>query len=148
MSWIINYNTDGDFARPPELSPEDEYRRMLDFEIWFFEGVLERCPDYVEVMQALGHCYTSRGYYEKGLWVDRRLTGLCPRDPIVFYNLACSYALIGEVDDAFESLRHAIALGYDDVQHLNTDPDLRSVRADSRYGEVLELIAGNPTDRP
>ncbi|HUW57957.1 MAG TPA: hypothetical protein VMZ92_15050 [Planctomycetota bacterium] len=146
MSWIINYNTDGGFIRPPELSPEDEYRRMLDFEIWFYEGVLERCPDYVEVLQTLGNAYTARGYYEKGLWVDRKLAALCPHDAIVFYNLACSYSLIGEIDEAFSALRRSIKLGYHDVQHLNTDPDLRNVRADHRYDQILELIAAKQTD--
>jgi len=147
VSWIINYNTDGDFQKPPDLSPEDEYRRMLDFEIWFYEGVLERCGDYVEVLQALAHSYTSRGYYEKGLWTDLKLARLCPADPIVFYNLACSYSLISELDQAFAMLRRGIALGYDDIQHMNTDPDLRNVRADGRYNEVLDLIMLKPVDR-
>ena len=140
MSWIINYNTDGGFTKPPELSPEDEYRQMLDFEIWFYEGVLERCGTYVEVLQALGNDYTARGYYERGLWVDLKLAKLCPDDPVVFYNLACSYSLISEQDEAFAALRKAVEHGYDDVQYLNTDPDLRSLRGDPRYGEILELI--------
>jgi len=114
---------------------------MLDFEIWFFEGVLEGSPDYVEVLQILGNAYTARGYYEKGLWVDQRLARLCPRDPVVFYNLACSYSLISELDEAFKALEKAVKLGYDDVQHLNTDPDLKNVRTDARYDEILEHIA-------
>ena len=141
MSWIINHNTDGGFIKPPELSPEDEYRQMLDFEIWFYEGILDRCSGYVEVLQSLGNDYTARGYYEKGLWVDLKLSKLCPDDPIVYYNLACSYSLMGELDEAFASLKKSIERGYDDVQYLNTDPDLRSLRSDPRYEDVLELIA-------
>ena len=146
MSWIINYNTDGGFAKPLDLSPEDEYRQMLDFEIWFYEGVAEQCPDYVEVLQTLGNAYTARGYYEKGLWIDLKLAKLCPRDATVFYNLACSYSLIAEVDDAIGALRKAVEFGYDDVQHMNTDPDLRNVRADDRYDEILELLAAKQID--
>ena len=146
MSWIINYNTDGGFIKPPELSPEDEYRQMLDFEIWFYEGVLEGCPDYVEVLQTLGNAYTARGYYEKGLWIDLKLAKLCPHDATVFYNLACSYSLIGELDEAFSALKKSIELGYDDVQHMNNDPDLRNVRADDRYEEILERLAAKHTD--
>jgi tetratricopeptide (TPR) repeat protein len=141
VSWIINYNTDGGFIKPPELSPEDEYRRMLDFEIWFYEGVLATCPDYVEVLQAVGNSYTARGYYEKGLWVDQKLAKLCPGDPIVFYNLACSYSLISELDQAFDCIRKSIDLGYDDLQCMNSDPDLRNLRSDGRYDGILELIA-------
>jgi len=141
VSWIINYNTDGGFTKPPELSPEDEYRRMLDFEIWFYEGILAKCEDYVEVLQAVGNSYTARGYYEKGLWVDLKLAKLCPSDPIVFYNLACSYSLMSELDEAFRCIRQSIELGYDDVQCINSDPDLRNLRSDGRYDEILELIA-------
>ena len=141
MSWIINYNTDGAFQKPPEISPEDEYRQCLDFEIWFYEGVLERCSGWVEALQALGNDYTARGYYEKGLWVDQKLSKLCPSDPVVFYNLACSWALIGETDEAFLALRTAVERGYDDVQYLNSDPDLRTLRTDPRYGGILELMA-------
>lgn len=141
MSWIINYNTDGGTARAPGASPEDEYRQMLDFEIWFYEGIQGCCPEYVEVLQALGNAYTARGYYEKGLWVDLKLAELCPRDPVVQYNLACSYSLIGELDDAVQHLRKSVELGYEDVQHMNSDPDLRNARTDDRYDEILELIS-------
>lgn len=148
MSWIINYNTDGGFVRPPELSPEDEYRQMLDFEIWFYEGVLSKSPDYVEVLQTLGNCYTARGYYEKGLWLDLKLSKLCPDDPVVFYNLACSYSLIGELDDAYKSLKQSIEVGYDDVQYLNTDPDLRNLRSDDRYQKLLDQLTAKQTKTP
>ena len=148
MSWIINYNTDGGFVRPPELSPEDEYRQMLDFEIWFYEGVLTKIPDYVEVLQALGNCYTARGYYEKGLWLDLKLAKLCPDDPVVFYNLACSYSLIGELDDAYKSLKQSIEVGYEDVQYMNTDPDLRNLRSDNRYEKLLDRLAAKQTKTP
>jgi tetratricopeptide (TPR) repeat protein len=140
MSWIINYNTDGGSATPPDLSPEDEYRKALDFEIWFYEGITKDCPDYVEVLQALGNSYTARGYYEKGLFVDRKLATLCPADPVVYYNLACSYSLIGELDEAFKSLDQAVKLGYNDVQHMSADPDLKNLRSDPRYAEILKLM--------
>jgi tetratricopeptide (TPR) repeat protein len=147
VSWIINYNTDGGFIKPPELSPEDEYRRSLDFEIWFYEGILAKCSNYVEVLQAVGNSYTARGYYEKGLWVDLKLSKLCPSDCIVFYNLACSYSLIGELERAFDCIRRSIDLGYDDLSHMSNDPDLRNLRGDSRYDEIVELIASRQKPR-
>jgi len=140
MSWIVNHNTDGGSAGPIDISPEEEYRRTLDFEIWFYEGVLDSCADYVEVLQALGNAYTARGYYEKGLFIDRKLAKLCPHDPIVCYNLACSYSLMGEVDDAFENLKASIELGYTDVEHMNADPDLKKLRSDDRYEELIHLM--------
>src|ERR1051325_2887055 len=59
--------------------------------ISFIEGVVRRDPNYVDALQLLGDHYTQRGRYAEGLKVDERLAQLEPRDPSVFYNLACSY---------------------------------------------------------
>jgi Flp pilus assembly protein TadD len=75
-----------------------------------------------------------------------KLSKLCPEDPIVHYNLACSYSLMGEMDDAFASLRKSVERGYDDVQYLNTDPDLRTLRSDPRYEDILEFIAARQNE--
>ena len=37
-----------------------------------------------------------RSRFEDGLSVDRRLARLCPSDPLVHYNLACSFSLTEE----------------------------------------------------
>ena len=82
--------------------------RDLDTKIQFMEGVLRRDPEYVDALQLLGDHYTQRGRFVDGLQVDEQLARLMPENPIVFYNLACSYSLT----DRFE--RAALALA--DVQ--------------------------------
>ena len=72
-------------------------RRDLDTRIEFMEGLVRRDPDYVDALQLLGDHYTQRGRYAEGLKVDERLSRLEPRDPLVFYNLACSYSLTGAI---------------------------------------------------
>jgi hypothetical protein len=79
--------------------------------------------------------------------VDLKLSKLCPSDCIVFYNLACSYSLIGELERAFDCIRRSIDLGYDDLSHMSNDPDLRNLRGDSRYDEIVELIASRQKPR-
>ena len=66
-------------------------QRDLDIEIQFLEGVVRRDRRYVEALQLLGDDYTRRGRFKDGLQVDRRLARLCPEDPLVHYNLACSF---------------------------------------------------------
>ena len=46
--------------------------------------------------------------------MDQQLSRLQPRNPLVFYNLACSHSLNGEVDRAAAALERALALGYRD----------------------------------
>lgn len=121
--------------RDPEFKKNDD-----EFLIWFLEGVLEKYPDYHECLMHLGSIYTTKGMYEKGLDVDFKLVKLKPTDPLVHYNLACSYSLLGKVDSAISTLKEAMDLGYRDVEHIERDRDLINIRPDKRYKELIETL--------
>jgi hypothetical protein len=72
--------------------------------------------------------------------VDEQLSRLEPRNPLVFYNLACSYSLIGEVDLAATALDKALALGYRDFKWLAKDPDLRTLRKHPLFRDIEAKI--------
>ena len=114
--------------------------RDLDVKIQFMEGIVRRDPEFIEALQLLGDHYTQRGQYEQGLKVDERLSRLEPRNPLVFYNLACSYSLIGEVDQAAHALNKALALGYRDFKWLAKDPDLRTLRKHPLFRDIEAKI--------
>src|SRR5437016_11100510 len=82
--------------------------RELDIKISFMEGIVQRDPKYVEALQILGDHYTQRGQFNHSLKVDRQLSRLEPRNPLVFYNLACSYSLNSEIDMAAAALERAL----------------------------------------
>lgn len=117
-----------------------EQLRALDVQIQFMEGVVRRDPRYVEALQLLGDNYTKRGRYNEGLTVDERLAQLEPDNPLVFYNLACSYSLTDQCDRAADAVEKALELGYDDFKWLAKDPDLRKLREHPRYVQIRELI--------
>ena len=102
--------------------------RDLDIKLEFMEGIVRRDPSYVEALQLLGDFYTQRGRFEKSMKVDESLSRLEPRNPLVFYNLACSYSLTDRLDLAAEALERALSLGYRDFRWLAKDPDLRKLR--------------------
>src|SRR5678810_27417 len=102
--------------------------RDLDVKITFMEGVVRRDPKYVEALQILGDHYTQRGKYDHSLKVDQQLSRLEPRNPLVYYNLACSYSLNRDFDLAAAALEKALTLGYRDFKWLARDPDLRRLR--------------------
>ena len=97
-------------------------QRDLDIEIGFLEGVVRRDPQYLEALQILGDDYTRRGKYKEGLSIDEQLSQLRPDDPLVYYNLACSYALTDHFEAAIETLERAISLGYRDFKWLAKGP--------------------------
>jgi tetratricopeptide (TPR) repeat protein len=110
---------------------------QLEFELGFFAGVLERMPDYVDVLRILGNLLTLKGRYAEGLRIDQRLVRLRPGDALAHYNLACSYALLNRPEQSLRNLRRAIELGYRDFRYMREDHDLDSIRQDPRFRELL-----------
>ena len=72
---------------PAEDRPEDGHAKLgtcgqlkhmaeqlqLDFELDFFERILEQQPDYVDVLRVQGNNLTAKGLHVRGLEADRRL---------------------------------------------------------------------------
>ena len=110
---------------------------QLDFELDFFERILQRRPDFVDVLRVQGNNLTAKGLYVRGLEADRQLVRLRPNDPLTHYNLACSYSLLHLNDAALGSLDASIKLGYCDFEHMLGDPDLEHVRSDARFVGLL-----------
>lgn len=110
-------------------------------EMEFLEALRKRCPQYAPVLEALGHIYTRAGRYEEGLRIDAELTFLRPDEPENWYNLACSYALVGQKDRAFDALDRAVALGYNDVDWIVKDKDLKVLHTDPRFKEILSRLS-------
>lgn len=137
--------------RPGESSsegpaPETSTRRLreqsqLDFELEFFGRVLERDPFYADALRVHGNNLAAKGFYARALQVDRRLVRLLPEREVAWYNLACSYALMGMIDPAFSALQRALDLGYRHLNHLRRDPDLKSLRHDPRFPRLFRRRA-------
>lgn len=116
-------------------------RSQLDFEVAFFERVVERDRCFVDALRVLAELLTHRKSYQRGLQVDQRLARLRPDDPLVRYNLACSYALVRALRNATKALREAVELGYDDFDFMEEDPDLDNIREDPDYQLLLRQVA-------
>jgi len=82
---------------------------------------------------------------------DYRLAALCfelaakasaghPMNPGEYYNLACAYAIWGKEKDALKSLRLAVEKGFDDLELLESDKDLESLRATQHYAVIVEEL--------
>jgi tetratricopeptide (TPR) repeat protein len=115
-------------------------QRDLDTRIEFMEGLIRRDPNYVDALQLLGDHYTQRGRLQEGLKVDERLARLQPDDPLVFYNLACSYSLTEQFERATLALERALQLGYRDFTWLSRDPDLKKLRQQPVFNDIKAKI--------
>ncbi|MCI0701040.1 MAG: hypothetical protein L0241_08150 [Planctomycetia bacterium] len=117
-------------------------RTQLDFELDFFGRVLEKVPDFTEVLRVQACNLTTKGRLADGLVVDEKLVAVRPTDPTAHYNLACRYALLKQRDKAITALRKAVELGYRDFQFMAEDHDLDSIRKDPRFRKLIKEFAG------
>ncbi len=116
-------------------------RAGIRFQVAIFEEALARRPDDCESLRYLAHAYAVLGRYADGLDADRRLATILPRDARVRYNLACSLALTGRVDEAFASLDEAVRLGFSDLVLARKDQDLDTLRSDPRWPAFEQSLA-------
>ena len=115
----------------------DYKKEDVEFEITFYNGLIEKDPNFAAALIALGELYTNVGMYQEGLAVDEKLVQLKPDDPIILYNLGCSYSLLGFIDKAYRSVKKAVNCGYSDFEHLQQDEDLTNLREDRRFQKYL-----------
>ncbi len=66
-----------------------------------------------------------------------------PSSTVPPYALACAYARSGRTDEAVRSLERSIAGGLDQPSMLEEDPDLESLRGDTRFGALVERAQAN-----
>ncbi len=64
-------------------------------------------------------------------------------DKSALYNLACTYSLMGDNNNAFASLTRAVEHGWDEVTHTKTDTDLQPLHADQRWENIIARIQTN-----
>lgn len=114
--------------------------RDLGVEISFLEGLRARMPEDTELLKLLGDDYTRAGRVREGLEIDQQLSFLLPTDPLVHFNLACSYSLADRLAESAEALRRAIGLGYREWKWLREDPDLEKLRCSPEFVSVEALI--------
>jgi tetratricopeptide (TPR) repeat protein len=123
-------------------TPETPTRRLreqsqLDFELEFLGRILERDPFFVDALRVHATNLAAKGLSARSLQVDRRLVRLIPENAVAWYNLSCSYAVLGMIDPAFGALQRSLELGYDFFRHLRRDPDLKILRRDPRFARLL-----------
>ncbi|MCP3918548.1 MAG: hypothetical protein GY711_23625 [bacterium] len=112
----------------------------LEFLADFLEVETRRHPRNLDALVELGHVYTRLKRFGDGLRIDEQLVRIAPQNPTVHYNLACSRALLGSIDAAFDALERAIELGYDDAEYMRRDDDLARLRDVGHFHDLVARI--------
>jgi hypothetical protein len=126
--------------------------------------IVELNPEDIESIYNLSFCYHLLGNYEKAIIYHQMVAdymesdhtdGLVHYKRNGLYNLACAYALSGDIDNSVNALNLAIEAGFDNTRTITGDSDLENIRNDIRYQEALKSLrvkefqsAGSNTSNP
>ncbi len=99
---------------------------------------LEMNPHDTRALYVGANTLCNVGEMERGLELAERALGQDENEPVVLYNVACFYAMQGDIDRSLELLASAVERGWGDRAWLETDSDLDSLRADQRFVALLE----------
>jgi len=117
------------------------YTRRVDDAADLLREVLTAHPNLNGVRPFLAMCLSRQGKHEEAM---AELTGAVRQnaevDPDIAYAVGSVYALEGNFDQAFEWLQRSVALGNGNKPCFESDPNLKSVRGDTRFAELMKKI--------
>ena len=80
----------------------------------------------------------EKGFKDDAIREGAKALELSPGDPMMLYNCACLYSQLGEVERAIDTLREAIAGGYENFGWMKYDPDLDALRSDPKFIALID----------
>jgi len=103
-----------------------------------FAAFAQRHPEIGRAWFNLGFAKIQTHEQKEAAAALERALALNYRKPTTMYNLACSLALAGQRDRAFEWLFRALDEGFEGNGMLKHDSDLSSLHGDPRFREAVE----------
>ena len=101
--------------------------RFREREMKVLEHQLELVPEDVRARVLLASDYAYLGREEDATRHLQMAVTLRPNDPMVLYNAACTYGVLGRKMETLEMLRRAKESGYANLDWIRKDPDLACV---------------------
>ena len=77
---------------------------------------------------------------ERAVEFARRAMEVDPDDPMLLYNVACTYAQLGRTEEALEALERGVEKGWGDKNWIEHDSDLDSIRDNPRYKAIVQAM--------
>lgn len=78
--------------------------------------------------------------YKKALDLSQKMHEMRPRELDPMYNIACMHCLLGEKAKAYEWLDKVVEAGWTDDDLMANDADLRTIRGEPRFRELLKKV--------
>ncbi len=101
------------------------------------ESHLQLYPDDSRALYLGATAWCQLGERDRALnWV-RRALAVDPEEPMTLYNVACVYSLLGQVEEAIDTLTAAVEKGYTHKAWIENDADFKSLHGHPRFQALL-----------
>lgn len=100
--------------------------------------VLKADPNYVDALNNLGVIYIQEKNYKEAQTNFERAIRFKPGNVDPYYNLACIYALKGEIELGIAHLKKACALNKSAIKWAMTDTDLQNLRESPDFDKIIK----------
>lgn len=80
------------------------------------------------------------GEPDKAIEFAERSMAIDPDDPVLLYNVACTYSVLGKHDEAISCLERAVDKGFGHKEWLDHDPDLAPIRSNPRFQAIAQAM--------
>jgi eukaryotic-like serine/threonine-protein kinase len=136
--------------RASSVEPNNPLLRSVRALLMFYQGdvdqatelvreVLAQRPNLHGVRPLLAMCLSAQGEHEAALVeLNEDVKRTASVDPDIAYGVGSVYALQGWFDEAFDWLRRSIALGNENRSWFEQDPNLKGLREDARFVEMMK----------
>ena len=123
-----------------ELGRQNEARHANELAVASIEKHLELNPDEARAYSLGGSVLIRLGETERSKqWTEQAMT-LAPNDPLILYNAACNWALLGEHERALDGLERALEAGVAVGDWIRHDPDFESLHNHPRFQAIVKRI--------
>jgi predicted esterase len=92
---------------------------------------------YQENWQKAQEAYAAKDY-ETAAKHYQKVCEVLPFEPTSRFQLACCHARLGAQDKALAELQSAVRFGYEDIQKLEQSEDLKPLRTQSQFAQLLK----------
>jgi tetratricopeptide (TPR) repeat protein len=134
----------GGASRPREA--EDRYREALAAQRrgdhrqaeFLYQQVLMLDPSHVRAVNNLGVLYMDQKKKREAIALFNRAIGLKKDYVDPYYNLACVYARVDEIEESLKYLKMAMAINKDVKNWAERDADMKAVVTSDEFKKILE----------
>ncbi len=108
-----------------------------------YRKLTEKEPANAQGWYRLGYCLHAQKRLAEAIVAHRKAAEFPAVAANALYNLGCAHALLRQNDPAFDALGRAVDAGFKDVATFEKDPDLESLRTDTRFAALRARMTGS-----